>query len=78
MMVGERGEDDEADEGGGNKVRNCSKNPWAKALALYALKISDGFIGSQILECDDIYADIKDKNPETGVSKLMRLHAKWR
>ena len=27
MMVGERGEDDEADEGGGNKVRNCSKNP---------------------------------------------------
>jgi len=68
-------EDDEADEGGGgNKVRNCSKNPRAKALALYALKISDGFIGSRIFECDDIHTDIKDKCPETGVSKLTRLH----
>lgn len=70
MIIGERGED-VVDEKGGKKLRDCCKNPRAKPLALHALRISDGFIGTRILECNDIYADIKKE--ETGVSEISTL-----
>ena len=70
-MAGERKPDEDIDESmGGNKVRDCFKNPRARSLAIRALKVSHGFIGTPILECEDIYADIKGHNPETGVSEM--------
>ena len=70
MIIGERGED-VIDEKGGKKLRDSCNSPRARSLALHALRISDGFIGTRILECNNIYDDIEKE--ETGVSEMSTL-----
>lgn len=52
-------------ESAGNKIRDCTKNPKAKELAIKALCVSEGFIGTPILDCHSIHRGLK--SPETGV-----------
>jgi hypothetical protein len=48
-----------------NKICDCAKNPGSKELAIKALTVSDGFMGTPILYCNTIYSKLK--SPETGV-----------
>ncbi|KAF9643304.1 hypothetical protein BDM02DRAFT_3191889 [Thelephora ganbajun] len=59
----------ESFKGVGNKICDCVKNPRAKELAVKALTVSDGFIGTPILDCNVIYNGLK--SPETGVYQIM-------
>ena len=58
----------ESVKGTGNKVRDCAKNPKAKELAVKALTVSDGFVGTPILDCNSIHNGLK--SPQTGVCCL--------
>jgi hypothetical protein len=57
--------------GVGNKVRDCAKNPRAKELAVKAITVSDGFMGTPILDCNEIHSGLK--SPETGVSYSVQI-----
>ena len=42
---------------------------------MYIFKVSHSFIGTPILECKDIYADIRGHNPKTGVNEMAKPYS---
>lgn len=61
----EQGDSEAGLDSVGNKVRDSYKSFRARALAVKALTVSHGFIGTPILDCNSIYDRLK--SPETGV-----------